>query len=139
MALSRKDIMLITNKEVAFKEIEMKTEWDNHTKAGARSYWRKKHEPEAISKCPNRGRRHKKKEVPPEPQPIQEIPQNTMEIDDEICYHCHQCSDGYDFPCKHPICHPCFIKLFNENNGHMICQVCKKEYQFEDNLVDEDD
>jgi len=144
MALSRKDIMLITNKETAFKEIGMKTEWDNHRKAAERASWRKKHEPEKIKKCPNRGRRLKKKEVavvdaPPKEEKPKAPPVVVVEEEDELCVHCQKPSEGYDFPCTHPICHPCFIQLFHENEGHMICQVCQKEYDFEDNLVDDDD
>lgn len=150
MALSRKDIMLITNKETAFKEIGMKTEWDNHRKAAERSFWRKKHEPNKIKKCPNRGRRHKNETqyptLPPqEPQPhttneeatVKIVPQ-IQEEEDELCVHCHKSSEGYDFPCSHPICHPCFIRLFYENDGHMVCQVCKKEYDFEDNILEDE-
>ena len=143
MALSRKDIMLITDKETAFKEIEMKTEWDNHRKAAERSSWRKKHEPDKIKKCPNRGRRHKKQEIESvkkeEKPPIVKEKQIPIIVEqDELCVHCQQSSEGYDFPCSHPICHPCFIRLFHENDGHMVCQVCKREYDFEDNLVDDE-
>lgn len=148
MALSRKDIMLITNKETAFKQIEMKTEWDNHRKAAERCSWRKKHEPDKIKKCPNRGKRYKKEVVedvqkPPPPMvqsPVVQPPvMKPEETDEELCFHCHQPSEGYDFPCSHPICHPCFIRLFHENDGHMTCHVCHKQYDFEDNLVDEND
>lgn len=141
MALSRKDIMLITNKETAFKEIAMKTEWDNHRKAAERSSWKKKHEPEKISKCPNRGKRYKKEKIE---QPVTIIEQKKqtpiiIEEEDDLCQHCQKSSEGYDFRCRHPICYPCFIKLFNENDGIMVCHVCKNEYKFEDNLVDEND
>lgn len=148
--LSRKDIMLITNKERAFKEIGMKKEWDNHRKAAERSSWRKKHEPDKIVKCPNRGKRYKKEKDNKEKQQHHMTNTATKQIttqpvvltfddDDELCDYCQKPSEGYDFPCKHPICHPCFIRLFNENDGNMVCQVCKKEYKFEDNLVDEND
>jgi hypothetical protein len=149
MSLSRKDILLITNKETAFREIAMKTDWDNHRKAAERSSWKKKHEPDKITKCPNRGKRYKKKDDqvvndPPPPQsqpPTPPAPPAFIieDDDDELCDQCKKPSEGYDFPCKHPICHPCFIKLFNENEGHVVCQVCMKEYDFEDNLVDEND
>lgn len=148
MALSRKDIMLITNKETAFKEIEMKTEWDNHRKAAERSSWRKKHEPDKIKKCPNRGRRRKKEQSEPvnkeethatsKEKPVAILIKQHEEEDDELCVHCQQSSEGYDFPCSHPICHPCFIRLFHENEGHMVCKVCNREYDFEDNLIDDD-
>lgn len=152
MALSRKDIMLITNKEIAFKEIEMKTDWDNHRKAAERSSWRKKHEPEKIKKCPNRGRRRKKETQDPTPSPpppeapaatIEKTPSKLIipqiqEEEDELCFYCQKSSEGYDFPCSHPICHPCFIRLFYENDGHMVCDVCKKEYDFEDNILDDE-
>lgn len=128
MALQRKDIMLLTNKEKAFYEIRMKTDWDNHRKAAERASWRKKHEPDKIQKCPNRGRRHKKPEL-----------QTKEETTDDLCFYCKKPSEGYDFPCSHPICHPCFLQLFHENNGHMVCQVCQKEYDFIDNIVDEND
>jgi len=138
MALSRKDIMLITNKEKAFKEIAMKTEWDNHRKAAERSSWKKKHEPNNIKKCPNRGKRYKKEEKKIIEQSIT-APMIPEEEEDELCQHCQKSSEGYDFQCKHPICHPCFIKLFNENDGVLVCRVCQNEYKFEDNLVDEND
>jgi hypothetical protein len=137
MVLSRKDIMLITNKEKAFKEIAMKTEWDNHRKAAERSSWKKKHEPENIKKCPNRGKRYKKEEPPTEI--VIKQPTLIEDEDDELCQHCQNSSEGYDFKCSHPICHPCFIKLFNENDGVLVCQICQNEYRFEDNLVDEND
>lgn len=139
MALSRKDIMLITNKDIAFKKIEMKTEWDNHRKAAERASWRKKHEPEKIKKCPNRGRRLKKKDEVVIETPKEEKPPVVVAEEDDVCVHCQKSSEGYDFPCAHPICHPCFIRLFHENEGHMICKVCQREYDFEDNLVDDDD
>ena len=159
MALSRKEIMLITNKEIAFKEIGMKTDWDNHRKAAERSSWRKKHEPNKIKKCPNRGRRRAKQtedpdllppsttpsEPLPEPPIVHKkktttmmIPENPEEDDDALCFHCQKSSEGYDFQCSHPICHPCFIRLFHENDGHMVCQVCQKEYYFENNLLDDE-
>lgn len=139
MALQRKDILLITNKEKAFHEIQMKTDWSNHRKAAERASWRKKHEPDKIQKCPNRGKRHKKKETVPEPVPAPPQQTKEEEIKDDLCFYCKQPSEGYDFPCSHPICHPCFIRLFHENNGHMVCQVCQKEYDFIDNIVDEND
>lgn len=154
MALSRKDIMLITNKETAFKEIDMKTEWDNHRKAAERSSWRKKHEPDKIKKCPNRGRRRKKEPEDATPPQLTTTKQETpvimeekqsdviippiQEEEDALCVHCQKSSEGYDFPCSHPICHPCFIRLFDENDGHMVCHVCKKEYYFEDNILEDE-
>ena len=133
--------MLITNKERAFQEIQMKTDWSNHRKAAERASWRKKHEPDKIKKCPNRGRRHKKEmEKVEEKETVQPpTPPVPQEEADDLCVHCQQPSEGYDFPCGHPICYPCFIRLFHENEGHMVCQVCQKEYDFEDNLVDEND
>lgn len=125
MTLTRKEIMLLTNKEKAFHEISMHTDWSNHRKAAERSSWRKKHEPEKIKKCPNRGKRYTKK--------VQE------EEEDPPCTLCKKPSDGYDFPCKHPICHPCFQHLFLQTNGHMDCPVCKQEFIFYDELVDEND
>lgn len=155
MSLTRKDIMLLTNKETAFKEIGMKTEWDNHRKAAERSSWRKKHEPDKIKKCPNRGRRRKNgsndPNPPPKPPPqptttttpsviIDETPSKVpiQEEEDELCFHCHKPSEGYDFPCSHPICHPCFIRLFEENEGHMVCHVCHAEYDFQDNILEDE-
>lgn len=134
MVLTRKEIMRLTNKEKAFHEISMHTDWSNHRKAAERSSWKKKHEPDKVIKCPNRGKRYNKKPVEEEKQPILK-----QEEDDLPCYVCKESSDGYDFPCGHPICHSCFQKLFIENDGKMMCQICKKEYMFHDGLVDDDD
>lgn len=126
MTLPRKEIMIITNKEKAFHEIAMHTEWSNHRKAAERSSWRKKHEPEKIKKCPNRGKRYAK-------QPV------IMEEQEPPCTLCKKSSDGYDFPCGHPICHPCFQGVFAQTGGNMTCSVCDKKFTFYDELVDEND
>lgn len=143
MVLSRKEIMLLANKEKAFQEISMHTDWSNHRKAAERSSWKKKHEPDKVVKCPNRGRRYKKK--PEQHQVVkQEETNKTMILvkeEEEFlpCYNCKKSSDGYDFPCGHPICYPCFQKLFLEKDGNMTCQVCKQQHIFRDDLVDDDD
>lgn len=155
MGLERKDILMISNKEEAFQAIAMKTEWSNHRKAAERSSWKKKHEPESVKKCPKRGRRYKKNdtttntptipaEVPepqPQPQPQKKVLPTPIVDEDEpdLCQNCQKSSDGYDFPCKHPICYECFILLFSGNEGHMTCCMCQTEYDFQDNLVDEND
>lgn len=148
MVLTRKEIMHLTKKEQAFHEISMHTDWSNHRKAAERSSWKKKHEPDTVVKCPNRGKRHKKKQqttteddntnqnTKKKPNEMRPLP---PEEDDLPCSICHQSSDGYDFPCNHPICYPCFQQLFLENDGHMICPICKKDYTFHDGLVDEDE
>lgn len=133
MVLSRKDIMLLTNKEEAFEHISMHTDWTNHRKAAERSSWKKKHEPENIARCPNRGKRYKKKEKPLPPPPI------PKEEDDPPCCVCDRPSDGYDFPCSHPICHTCFREMFLQSEGKMTCPICKKEFLFHDNLVDDEE
>jgi hypothetical protein len=131
--------MLLTNKEKAFHEIAMHTDWSNHRKAAERSSWRKKHEPDKITRCPNRGRRHNKaaakpvQETPPPPLP-------PMEPDtDPPCHVCEKPSEGYDFPCGHPICHPCFQKQFALTEGNMACPLCNRQFLFYDELVDEND
>lgn len=134
MVLSRKEIMHLTNKEQAFHEISMHTDWSNHRKAAERSSWKKKHEPDKIVKCPNRGKRYKKQQTS---SPIREMKQE--DEDDLPCYICKKSSEGYDFPCGHPICHSCFQQEFLEKEGNMTCQICKKEYTFHDGLVDEND
>lgn len=171
MSLSRSEIMMITNKEIAFNEISMKQEWDGHRKAAERSSWKKKHEPKTIKKCPNRGRRynnHNKKEkenyIHKEKENISidtniSITMNTNKVkskpiknkknmnsfppppeeDNDPCQICHNMSEGYDFPCSHPICYPCYSNFFKENNGHIKCKTCGTEYEFEDNIVDEND
>lgn len=122
MVSSRKEIMLMTNKEKAFQEINMRTDWSNHRKAAERSSWRKKHEPEKIVRQPNRGKRYNKK-----PPPEDEYPP---------CYMCQKSSEGYDFPCGHPICHPCFQKLFVQYDGYITCRMCRKEYSFCNRLLE---
>lgn len=127
--MERKDIMIIKEKEKAFQEIMKHTDWSDHRKAAERHSWRRKHEPNAITRCPNRGKRYKKKVVSP-PIPVEE--------DDPPCYICKKSSDGYDFPCGHPICHPCFQKEFLlQEEGKMTCGICKKEFTFYDELVDD--
>jgi hypothetical protein len=152
MVLTRKEIMHLKNKEQAFHEISMHTDWSNHRKAAERSSWKKKNEPDTVVKCPNRGKRHKKKQqsITNEPEqqllpddPIKKKPNERRpppdEEDDLPCFLCHQSSDGYDFPCGHPICYPCFQQLFLENDGQMTCPICKKDYTFHDGLVDEEE
>lgn len=149
MGLERKEILMISNKEEAFQAIAMKTEWSNHRKAAERSSWKKKHEPESVKKCPNRGKRYKKNDatnipvevLKPEPKPQKKAKPTPIVEEDEsdLCQNCQKSSEGYDFPCKHPICYQCFIHLFSENEGHLTCGICHTEYDFQDNLVDEND
>lgn len=140
MALPRKEILLLVNKEKAFHEIAMHTDWSNHRKAAERSSWRKKHEPEKVIKCPNRGKRHHKKPVEASKDEVNVKTAISMKVDiDPPCNVCTKPSEGYDFPCGHPICHPCFQEQFAQTEGNMSCSLCNKQFLFYDELVDEND
>lgn len=143
--LSRKEIMLLKDKEKAFDAIAKHDDWSNHRKAAERSSWKKKHVPETIQKCPNRGKRYKTK---PEQKPCVPVPkqqsfakQEPPKVDqeeewDDPCQVCQQSADLYDFPCGHFICPPCFQKSCTETSGRMTCQVCKKLFIFDRELED---
>lgn len=138
--LSRKEIMLLNEKDKAFEAISKHDDWSNHRKAAERSSWKKKHVPETVKKCPNRGKRYKKTKLEQQKQSVpkqQSLRKQEEEEEwDDPCQLCSQSADLYDFPCGHFICPPCFQKVCTETNGRMTCQVCKKLFIFDRELED---
>lgn len=136
--LSRKEIMLLKDKDKAFEAIAKHDDWSNHRKAAERSSWKKKHVPETVKKCPNRGKRYKTKPCLPKQESFrkQEPPLKVEEELEDPCQLCGQSADLYDFPCGHFICPPCFQKACTETNGRMTCQICKKLFIFDRELED---
>lgn len=147
--LSRKEIMLLTDKEKAFEAIARHDDWSNHRKAAERSSWKKKHVPDTIKKVPNRGKRYnkkkenttkqEKKQKPPKTEKLETIIPKQSKKQEEIedpCQLCGQSADLYDFPCGHFICPSCFEKIDNEKHGRLTCQVCDRLFIFDRVLED---
>lgn len=123
--LPRKEIMRIGDKDRAFREIARHDDWSKHRQAAERFAWKKKNQPDTIVPCPNRGRRHATTTG------NDSDSGGDSDDDEEPCGVCGKPPDGYDLPCRHPICHPCFIAIVKQHHGQIACPTCAKTFTYE--------
>lgn len=115
-------------------------------KSTKRLLWRRIHEPQFIGVRPSSS----KKNMTVSKQQLRiEILKNQIEMlqkelaelrvqtSGDRCFVCKKDPEGYDLPCGHEICHPCFKCRLQE--GKITCQVCHKEFFFQEAIEDEDE
>lgn len=125
--LPRKDIMRIGDKDRAFREIARHDDWSKHRQAAERFAWKKKNQPDTIVRCPNRGRRHNHAAAV-----VHDDNDLVHEEEEEgPCGICGKPPDGYDLPCRHPVCHPCFITTLKQNHGQISCPTCPQTFTYD--------
>lgn len=137
-----------TDRGAAFRKIA-EMEISGRQKAMLRLQWKKKHHPEQVKPCPQKGRRRDTQE---KPRPVKLDPINQqislikkkIEIlqaelaemlrktqgDDTMCALCGKDPEGYDLPCTHVICRECFDKIMDDDR-RVSCPTCSKSFLFD--------
>jgi hypothetical protein len=147
--ITARSIILNANREEAFRLLEQ-MDVSSRQKSTIRYQWKKKHCPDQIhdkTLSTDRVHRLEKRIDDLEKQLLQVMERmdkyqsdaaNTTTSNDtnnanntSTCFICGVDPEGYDLPCGHEICHPCFRQHL-DTNGDMICKVCHKEFHFED-------
>lgn len=118
--------MRIGDKDRAFREIARHEDWSKHRQAAERFAWKKKNQPDTIARCPNRGKRYTTTDNDDDDPVV-----CGDEDEEEPCNVCGKPPDGYDLPCRHPICHPCFLAIVRQNNGQIDCPSCAKTFAYD--------
>jgi hypothetical protein len=152
--MNSSQIMKITNRDEAFNAISL-LDIPSRKKATLRYSWKKRNDPTSIKKRPQKARKKKRTNTPapsPPPSPpqltqteiIQQLREQIQKLqkqldallessrmnNEEICPICDRDAEGYDLPCRHSICHPCFTDRLVD--GKIQCTVCTKNFEFDD-------
>jgi len=154
-----KEIVNNPDKETAFNAIAS-LEVTSRKKAILRLAWKRKHSPETIKKCPAKGKKvdatelekeekktRMKKDL--EQEKIEKIKKQIAALQGQLaellqntggaCFMCGKDPEGYDLPCKHDLCHPCFMEASKET-GKIRCGICSTEHQFDfDKIIEEEE
>ena len=156
MSSSWREIYNILDQEKAFGLIE-KMDVSDRQKATYRYQWKKKHIPSQI-KHP---KQQDVKKISTDQDRIHQLEQRITDLEIQLrdaleridrssekppssnsissqCFICKKDPEGYDLPCGHEICHPCFRKNLDEN-GDIACKVCQHRFQFHEELMDEEE
>jgi hypothetical protein len=142
--VTARSIILTANRDEAFRLLEQ-MEISSRQKSTIRYQWKKKHCPDQIhdkTLSIDRVQRLEKRIDDLEKQLLQVMERidkyesdtattATTATNASTCFICGVDPEGYDLPCGHEICHPCFRQHL-DTNGDMICKVCQKEFHFED-------
>jgi hypothetical protein len=142
--VTARSIILTANRDEAFRLLEQ-MEISSRQKSTIRYQWKKKHCPDQIhdkTLSIDRVQRLEKRIDDLEKQLLQ-VMERIDKYESDVtntaatatnastCFICGVDPEGYDLPCGHEICHPCFRQHL-DTNGDMICKVCQKEFHFED-------
>lgn len=139
------EIYNTTEKDKAFRLIE-ELDTTNRKRAAIRHHWKKIHAPDQI---------HKPSTVVPkrrnDQDRIHQLEQRITDLEAQLrmalegldkevkseCFLCKKDPQGYDLPCGHEICHPCFRNHLGKD-GDIICKMCKNTFHFNDELIEDD-
>jgi hypothetical protein len=148
--VTARSIILTANRDEAFRLLEQ-MEISSRQKSTIRYQWKKKHCPDQIhDKTLSIDRVHRlEKRIDDLEKQLLQVMERIDKYESDVtntdataattaiatnastCFICGVDPEGYDLPCGHEICHPCFRQHL-DTNGDMICKVCQKEFHFED-------